>query len=116
MFLAAKVEEIVVPSAINFLYCADSSYTEAKILQAEKYILKMLEWNMARWVSKADEYNVQAQASPRDDLESLSYMLVYFLRDTLPWRKLKAPTIVGTWDLIHDAKLSTGSEPHAERV
>ena len=57
-----------------------------------------------------------AEASPRDDLESLSYMLVYFLRDTLPWRKLKAPTIVGTWDLIHDAKLSTGSEPHAERV
>ena len=54
-----------------------------------------------------------AEASPRDDLESLSYMLVYFLRGTLPWRKLKAATVAGTWDLIRDAKLSTGSALHA---
>jgi G2/mitotic-specific cyclin 1/2 len=40
---SAKVEEIVAPSAMNFLYCADSSYTEGEILQAEKYILKTLE-------------------------------------------------------------------------
>ncbi|KAI0055691.1 hypothetical protein BV25DRAFT_1842792 [Artomyces pyxidatus] len=37
MFLAEKVEEIVAPSASNFLYCADSSYSETEILQAEKY-------------------------------------------------------------------------------
>ena len=60
--------------------------------------------------------HILAEASPRDDLESLSYMLVYFLRGTLPWQKLKAPTIVGTWDLIRDAKLSTGLELHAECV
>ena len=69
MFLAAKVEEIVAPSAINFLYCADSSYTEAEILQAEKYILKMLEWNMACRVSKADKYNVQARTVAKYFLE-----------------------------------------------
>lgn len=54
------------PSAMNFLYCADSSYIEAEITQAEKYILKTFEWNMncsnpihfLRWVSKANEYNV----------------------------------------------------------
>ena len=57
------------PSAVNFLYCADSSYTEGKILQAEKYIPKTLEWNMGypnpihflRQVSKVDEYNVQVR-------------------------------------------------------
>ncbi|KAH8991880.1 kinase-like domain-containing protein [Lactarius hatsudake] len=53
------------------------------------------------------------EASPRDDLESLSYMLVYFLRGTLPWRKLKAATVAGTWDLIRDAKLSVGPALHA---
>jgi len=40
-------------------------------------------------------------------------MLVYFLRGTLPWRKLKAATVAGTWDLIRDAKLSIGSALHA---
>ena len=57
-------------------------------------------------------YGNPAEASPRDDLESLSYMLVYFLRGTLPWRKLKAATVAGTWDLIRDAKLSAGPELH----
>ena len=77
MFLAAKVEEIVAPSAVNFLYCADSSYTEAEILQAEKYVLKTLEWNMGypnpihflRRVSKSDEYNVQARTVAKYFLE-----------------------------------------------
>ena len=37
MFIAAKVEEIVAPSAQNFLYCADSSYTEAEISRVAVY-------------------------------------------------------------------------------
>jgi hypothetical protein len=89
MFPAAKVEEFVAPSAVNFLYCADSSFTEAKILQAEKYILKTLEWNMGhpnpihflRRVSKADEYNVQARTVAK-----------YFLEiECVEWRLITAP-------------------------
>ncbi|KIJ67235.1 hypothetical protein HYDPIDRAFT_84948 [Hydnomerulius pinastri MD-312] len=45
------------------------------------------------------------ECSRRDDLESLAYMLIYFLRGTLPWRKLKAPTIALTWERILEAKI-----------
>ncbi|EJD05387.1 uncharacterized protein FOMMEDRAFT_138869 [Fomitiporia mediterranea MF3/22] len=69
MFVAAKVEETVAPSVTNFVYCADSSYSEQEILQAEKYILKTIDWNMSypcplnflRRISKADDYNVQVR-------------------------------------------------------
>ena len=69
MFIAAKVEETVAPSVTNFVYCSDSSYTEQEILQAEKYILKTLDWNLSypcplhflRRISKADDYNVQVR-------------------------------------------------------
>jgi casein kinase I family protein HRR25 len=47
------------------------------------------------------------ECSRRDDLESLSYMLIYFLRGTLPWKKIKASTTSQTWDLIRDKKIET---------
>ena len=86
MFLAAYVEEIMAPFATNFLYCDDSSYTEGEILQAEKYILKTLDWNMGypnpihflRRVSKADDYDVQAHivAKPFLEIECVERRLI----------------------------------------
>ena len=69
VFIAAKLEEIVAPSVSNFFYCADSSYTEAEILQAERYVLKTINWNLSypnpihflQHISKADDYNIQAR-------------------------------------------------------
>ena len=42
-FIAAKVEEIISPSAANILYCADSSCSETEIPHAEHYFLKMMD-------------------------------------------------------------------------
>jgi len=75
MFLAAKVEEIVAPSTINFLYCADSSYTEAEVLQAEKYILKTLEWNM----NYANPIHLLHRVSKADDNVQMRTVAKYFM-------------------------------------
>jgi len=45
--------------------------------------------------------------SRRDDLESLAYMLIYFIRGNLPWRRLHGETVAETWDIIRDKKLET---------
>lgn len=49
--------------------------------------------------------------SRRDDLESLAYTLIYFLRGSLPWRKIRPPADAaqnpkGAWDKILEAKES----------
>jgi len=89
MFIAAKVEEIVSPSASDFLRCADSSYTQVEILQAERYILKTLEWSMnypnpihfLRRTSKADGYNVQVRTIAKYLMEI----------ECVEWRLIAAP-------------------------
>ena len=32
-------------------------------------------------------------------------MLIYFVRGTLPWRKIRADTVAGTWEAIYEAKV-----------
>ncbi len=69
IFIAAKYEEIMAPSLHNFIYCSDSTYEEKDILEAEKYILKSLDWNLSypnpihflRRASKADGYDLQVR-------------------------------------------------------
>lgn len=67
LFIAAKYEEVFSPSVKNYAYYTDGSYTEEEILQAEKYILTVLNFdlsypnpmNFLRRISKADDYDVQ---------------------------------------------------------
>jgi len=54
-----------------------------------------------------DPLTALAECSRRDDLESLAYMLIYFIRGNLPWRRLHGETVAETWDIIRDKKLET---------
>ncbi|KAF8651588.1 hypothetical protein AX16_004704 [Volvariella volvacea WC 439] len=108
MFIAAKFEEIVAPSVTHFLTCADSSYTEAEILQAERYVLKTLDWNLSypnpvhylRRVSKADEYNVRVRTLGKYLLEI----------GCLEWRLIAAPPSLIAAAAIWFARLALGLE------
>ncbi|MCL7037546.1 hypothetical protein MKW94_000203 [Papaver nudicaule] len=53
-----------------------------------------------------DLFNL-AEQSRRDDLESLGYMLVYFLKGSLPWQKYESMRIWHRDEKIADKKMST---------
>ncbi|KAF7289887.1 Cyclin N-terminal domain-containing protein [Mycena indigotica] len=108
MFIAAKFEEITAPSVTQFLECADSTYTESEILQAERYVLKTLDWNLSfpnpvhflRRVSKADNYDIKARTLGKYLLEIAC----------LEWRLIAAPPSLLAAAAMWLARIAVGEE------
>ncbi|KAG5472571.1 hypothetical protein LSCM1_03975 [Leishmania martiniquensis] len=59
----------------------------------------------ARYVSINTHQGIQQ--SRRDDLESVSYLLAYFVRGNLPWQGLKSPKRDARFERIRDVKIAT---------
>ncbi|ODA76595.1 hypothetical protein RJ55_07865 [Drechmeria coniospora] len=69
MFIASKYEEVLSPHVENFKRITDDGFSEAEILEAERFLLTTLNYdlsypnpmNFLRRVSKADNYDIQSR-------------------------------------------------------
>lgn len=50
------------------------------------------------------------ELSRRDDLESLAYIFIYFLKGSLPWQDEKAKTRLEKYDKVLESKTSTPAD------
>jgi serine/threonine protein kinase len=83
-------------------------YRSSKTLEQYPYIKKKKLTGTARYASiHALE---EMEQSRRDDLESVGYVLMYFLRGGLPWQGLKIKSKEDRYKKILDKKKETSSE------
>ena len=108
MFVAAKFEVIVAPSVQDFLKLTNLLYSKTEILQAERFVLEMISWNMnfpnpvhfLRRVSQAGECDVKVRMVAKYLLEI----------QCVEWRLIAAPPSLMAAASIWLARLVLGLE------
>ncbi|KAI0300891.1 cyclin-like protein [Russula brevipes] len=70
MFIASKYEEILAPSADEFVFMTENGYAKEEILKGERIVLQTLEFNISHYcspyswmrkISHADDYDIQTR-------------------------------------------------------
>ncbi|KAH9063876.1 cyclin [Lactarius vividus] len=70
MFIASKYEEILAPSAEEFVFMTENGYTKEEVLKGERIVLQTLEFNISHYcspyswmrkISHADDYDIQTR-------------------------------------------------------
>ncbi|KAE8725925.1 Casein kinase I isoform alpha [Hibiscus syriacus] len=98
-FLGPSLEDL-------FNYCNRKFSLKAVLLLADQENKNLT--GTTRYASVNTHLGVEQ--SRRDDLESLGYVLMYFLRGSLPWKGLKVGTKKQKYDKISENKMLTPIE------
>ncbi|KAI0264389.1 cyclin-like protein [Gloeopeniophorella convolvens] len=78
MFIASKYEEILAPSAKEFVFMTEEGYTKEEILKGERIVLQTLDFNISHYCSP---YSWMRKISHADDFDIQTRTLCKFLTE-----------------------------------